>query len=359
MNKIPFSKDEMTVKYVIPGRRGRMDVPTFNSPVEPRENYKMGALTRNAHYIPDYKHIKTFTPRVVPDNEARAFLFDGGAPSNHPEGFKDMFGVNWIYVEVVGGSMEEPGKAPMLDDMNDWKDVLVWPDIDSWDWTGQQEISKDYIIKNGLALTPTIMTGYFERMISLMGFENAALAMIDDEQKEAVHAFLDKLSDLYCALIDKYIEYFPIDGVSIHDDWGSQRAPFFSLETVREMLVPHIKKVTAHAHAKGLFYDMHSCGQIELLIPAMIEAGVDSWTGQEMNDKKKLYHLYGDKMMIGVETPEIPADMSIEEIDHLAKEFVDEFVNPGAIAMIGFSSQIHHPHFIEALYQYSREKLGN
>lgn len=357
MNKIPFSESEMEIRYTIPGRRGRMDTPVFDAPITACENFKKAIFEKSPCFVPDYKHILNFTPRVVPDTEARGFVFDGGEPVSHPEGFLDMFGVKWLFIEVAGGSMVEPGH-PVLSDMNEWKEKIQWPDIDTWDWEGQLALSRDYIKNPELALAPTILTGYFERMISLMDFEGAAMAMIDEEQQEAVHGFLDRLADLYCGLIDKFVEYFHIDGICIHDDWGSQRSPFFSLETVRSMLVPHIRKVTLHAHGKGLFYDMHCCGQVEALIPAMVEAGVDSWSGQEMNDKAKLYHLYGRELMIGVDTPVIPEDMPREEVDRLAREYVEEFVNPGAPAMIGFASQIHHPYFIEALYRYSREKLS-
>ena len=37
-----------------------------------------------------------------------------------------------------------------------------------------------------------------------MEFENAALALIDDDEKEAVHRLFDKLCDLYDALFEKY-----------------------------------------------------------------------------------------------------------------------------------------------------------
>ena len=143
-----------------------------------------------------------------------------------------------------------------------------------------------------------------------------------------------------------------------HDDWGSQRAPFFSLDTVREMLVPPLSKVVKHVHSKGLFYDMHCCGQVEALLPAMIEAGVDSWSGQPMNDKAMLYHKYGKEILIGVETPDIPEDMPDAQVDEIAKKYVEEFMVPGAPAMIGFSSQILNPYFFEAVYRYSREKAG-
>ena len=70
---------------------------------------------------------------------------------------------------------------------------------------------------------------------------------------------------------------------------GSQRAPFFSPETCAEMIVPAMKRFTDHAHAKGLFTDLHSCGHIEKQVPNIIAAGWDSWGGMPMNDRAMLY----------------------------------------------------------------------
>ena len=307
---------------MIPGARGRIDLPVYEAPVTAGENMLRAIFDKAPVFMPNYRYFLGFNPRIFPDAEARASIRDGGEPKVHPEGFPDMFGITWVFVEVAGGSMVKPG-APLLSTMNEWKEKVVWPDIDSWDWEGQKALSREFVADPELAVMPTIYTGYFERMISMMDFEGAAMALIDEEQQDAVHEFLDRLAELYCRIIDKYVEYFPIDGICVHDDWGSQRAPFFSLDTVKEMLVPHIRKVTEHAHSKGLFYDMHCCGQVENLIPAMIEAGVDSWSGQPMNDKGKLYHQYGREILIGVDTPDIPEDMPEETVYEIARKYAN------------------------------------
>ena len=353
-------EDELgTVRYLLKGTRGRVDLPIYDGPITAGECIIQSMLgDKNPPYMPNYRFLKTMTPRINPDNEARGFITDGGQPLFHPEGFPDMFGITWVFIPQVGGAMVKPG-APTLEDMNDWEDVVKWPDPEKWDWEYQKEVSKDHVNEKELALSPTIVNGYFERMISFMDFEGAALALIDDDQKDAVHAFLDRLADLYIQIIDLYCKHFPqIQGFTIHDDWGSQRAPFFSLNTAMEMLVPHMKKVADHIHSKGLFYDMHCCGQVEALIPAMIEIGVDCWSGQPMNDKIKLYDLYGDKILIGVETPSIPADMPDEEVAKIAKEFVDRLMVPGKPAMVSYNSDIHRPEFFKYVYEYSREKFG-
>ena len=351
-----FSEEEMKVRYILPGVRGRIDLPVYNAPVSPKEVMLEAIREKNPKYMPNYRYYQNFCPKIFPDIEARGFNLDGQPVARHPEGFNDMFGIKWNFVEVVGGAMVEPGH-PLLDDMNEWEKKISWPDPSKWDWEGQRKISESFIHENDLLLCPTIMNGYFERLISMMDFENAAVALIDDEQKNAVHAFLDRLADLYIRIIDLYRKYFPeVAGFTIHDDWGSQRAPFFSLETVEEMLVPHMRKVADHLHKCGLIYDMHCCGKVEKLLPAMIEIGVDSWSGQPMNDKVALYHAYGDKILIGIETPVISENMGNDEVDAIAKKYVDEFFVPGKPGMIGFSSEIKNQRFFESVYRYSRKK---
>ena len=52
-----------------------------------------------------------FTPRVIPDNVARGFVFEGARfDANTEGGGPDMFGVEWEYIKTVGGSMVRPGK---------------------------------------------------------------------------------------------------------------------------------------------------------------------------------------------------------------------------------------------------------
>ena len=55
--------------------------------------------------------------------------------------------------------------------------------------------------------------GMFERLISFMDFEGALVALIDDEQKKAVHELFDKLADLYIAMIQKYIDALDVQEV--------------------------------------------------------------------------------------------------------------------------------------------------
>ena len=118
-----------------------------------------------------------------------------------------------------------------------------------------------------------------------MDFEEAAVAMIDEDQQEAVKDLFDKLADLYIELIKKFQSVFgkeQIAAVCLHDDWGHQRGIFFSADTIREMVVPYMKKVVDFIHAEGMIAECHSCGKVDPLLPVKPLPGpwrIFSWNG--------------------------------------------------------------------------------
>jgi hypothetical protein len=334
MPKIAFERKEVDSDLTYPAMfPGMPPNKKYNTPITPKENYRLLYSRKLPVWLPVSADSAMMTPRIDPDNIARAFAFEANPLS--PEemvGGKDRHGIDWVYVPSAGGSMVKPGN-PVLKDVNDWEKVIQFPDIEAWDWEGSAKSNEEYLdgVKDRF-FTITILTGFFERLISFMDFENAAVALIDEDQQDAVHALFSKLADLYIKMIDKYHQYFKPDCISLHDDWGSQRSPFFSLNTVLEMIVPYIKRVVDHCHSLGIFYDQHSCGKNEKLVPAYIAAGVDSWSGQTMNDKDWIYENYGDKLILGIEpdisidffapNPVLPTD---EESAEAARKFINKF----------------------------------
>jgi uroporphyrinogen-III decarboxylase len=204
-----------------------------------------------------------------------------------------------------------------------------------------------------------IMNGYFERLISFMDFEGAALAMIDEDQQDAVKSLFDALSDLYIKIVDKFIEHFHAEAFCVHDDWGSQAAPFFSPATCKEMVVPAMRKLTDHIHSRGCWADLHSCGNVGKQVPNMIAAGWDSWSGMPMNDTHALYEKYGDQILIGVIPEAFPEDASEEVQREYARKYVDKFVNPEKPTFVNlYGASVLTPAYREELYKLSRLKYS-
>ena len=56
----------------------------------------------------------TLIPRIIPDNIALGFVIDADPLDLKDAGGKDFFGIEWVYVEKVGGSMVQPGNPKVL-----------------------------------------------------------------------------------------------------------------------------------------------------------------------------------------------------------------------------------------------------
>jgi hypothetical protein len=361
MTKPQFNSKELKVTGETMNIFGGPNLAVFDSPFTGKE--ATDAVFRREPYsqvLLGVADAVIFSPGVNPDNIARAFAYDGGfVPGvSNLTGGADMFGIEWEYVPVAGGSMVRPG-IPLLEDANDWPEKLVWPDIDSWDWEGAKTLNAGYLSSPNSNYC-WFLNGYFERLISFMEFEGAIIALVDDDQKDAVKAFFEKLTDLYIRIFDKYFEYFPeIDVMYFHDDWGSQKNTFFAPGVAEEMIVPYMKKLTDHIRARGKRSELHSCGQNQLQVPNYIAAGWDAWTPQAMNDTEKLYELYGDKILIGV-VPEIydAENTSEEEQRALARAYADKYCNPDKPSFLNMYAAVGvgilTPPYWEELYKQSR-----
>lgn len=270
------------------------------STLTPRENFLRFLRNETPQWLPGNRDLKRFNPSLIPGNVARGMVIQQHPVPVSEYGGTDNFGVNWIFDAAAGGSMEVRPLLSSLDELEDWENTVTFPDLSSYDWEGCAKENAEYLNTDKL-LYATIFSGYFERLISFVGFENAAVALIDEDMEESVHALLDRLTDVYIEQIALMKKYFNVEFLDFHDDWGTQRAPMFSPAVHQEMIVPHLKKLVEGAHAHGVYLEQHSCGLIEPLIPGLISTGIDTWRGQAVNDKKMLVDKYGDRFKFGVE----------------------------------------------------------
>jgi hypothetical protein len=354
-----FDKKEMKMvgrmPSFVPGSEG---VPVFDFPMSAKEAYKR-TIENKIVWIPYGVETGVFTPQIIPDNIARGFVIEKNMMPPEEYGGFDMFGIEWEFVPVAGGSMEKPGNPHPLEDANDWKEKIVFPDINSWDWDKSGRENKEFL-DNGKANMFWFLNGAgFERLISFFGFEGAAMALIDEEQIDAVKDLLAALTDLHKRLVDCAIETYGdgISGFTYHDDWGSQRSPFFSFEVGKEVFVPYWKELTSYIKSKGMIADLHSCGKIEAQVENIIEGGWQSWSPMNINDTKMLYEKYGDRILIGVCDSPIPQGATPEQKKQQAMDFVKNYYSPekpSAFSLI-YSPECEDDAYFEGLYEASRQ----
>ena len=345
---IPFEENELRIIDELPSFMG----PNFpgtklrDTPVVWRENVL--AMFRDKH--PYWMPLPSDQTMVVPE------LYNNNLGRGMGSDITDCFGLEWEWVPSAGGSIVRPGSGVLMEDVNEWKEKVVIPNIDEWDWEGAVETTK---IDRRVFTVVSFINGFcFERLISFMEFAPAAMALLDDDQIPAIHELFDALSDFAIKLVDKFCAYWPsLDGFNIHDDWGSQHAPFFSEKIANELFLPYMKKVCDHIHSKGRYVTLHSCGHTEGRIETIIAAGFDAWDPQPMNDTHKLWEEYGDQIVIAV-IPEAfdPETTSEEEQRQRARAFAEKFCVPGKPAQLGhYAREFLTPVFSDELYKTSRQ----
>lgn len=195
------------------------------------------------------------------------------------KGGKDWFGVEWKYVENIHAPCTAPGFV-MFEEAEEWRSVLKFPDLDAIDWERNAELLSRELDPDK-ANSFVLFNGCFERLHSLMGFENALCAMLTEP--EEISDLINAIADFKIRLIDKLITYYPVDTIVYHDDWGTNDNTFFSVDMYEELLFEPTKRIVDFVHSKGKFFTLHCCGRVEKLVPYMLKLNIDSWESAQMN----------------------------------------------------------------------------
>ncbi|QSX07657.1 hypothetical protein J0B03_07390 [Alkalibacter rhizosphaerae] len=374
MSRPAFSEKEFEVKGMYPGVEcfevmgAPMSVPEspeYDRPISVRENWKLLFEGNKPYWIPETGWIFCdqiqFRPRICPDNVANHQVFDGGPQYDYTTlgkvSHSHWFDLDWEWDYSISGATVVGG-SPKVPDINRWEEYVEIPKMEDMDWDLHLEENREYLKVDKLRELG-IQAGLWERLMGLMDVSNAAIALVDDDQKEGVHRFFSKLCDFYDAYITKMKELYDLDAVYFHDDWGHQRAPFFSMDTVREMLLPYLKRIVETTHKNGMYFEHHSCGKAQDLMPVFIEAGVDMWCGQcEINDQDMLAQKYKDApIIVGVGNPNVPIDATVEEVKKIAYDWVERYKNCKVAAIFGLDPNFPTENFQlfrRYVYEYSR-----
>lgn len=350
MERKAFSKEELEIiRYNMPLRAGDQGAPVFRRPISPKKNLNLLFKGETPYWLPVIGmrgwDLQPFRPRLFPDNVATHLVYDAEPQIQYDSMItKGWFDLDWEYVPVAMGATVHPG-APKVPSAENWEDYITLPDVDQLDWERSSEINKDFLRTDNMRQI-AFLSCLWERLISLMDVENAAVALIDEDEKEGVHRLFDQLCQMYDKMIEYSVKYYDIDMVLWHDDWGTQNSTFFSPAVHREMILPYMKRIVDSCHKRGIRFELHSCGLNETLVPNMIEAGVDLWCGQEVNDFEKLAHQYKDAPIVfGVPCPVLPEGATEEDAHQVAKDFLQKYEGCKVVA--------------SCLFSYPSEMMGN
>ncbi len=180
--------------------------------------------------------------------------------------------------------------------------IRNWKDFESYPWPRIETLNTAPLEWAGRNLPDGMkafdLSGqFFECLNWLLGYEGLFMMMYDDP--EFLRAVLDKVADAYLAYTRLLCDFDCIGAIWAADDMGFKTQTLVSPEWLKENIIPLHKKAAAIAHEKGKLYFLHSCGQVDSLMDAMIsEVGIDSKHSfeDEIMPVADFYRRYGGRV---------------------------------------------------------------
>ena len=249
----------------------------------------------------------------------------------------------------------------VLSEVINWEKELVLPDIES---LGLKENAAGYVRDENLVVGGHLDSACFEQLHMLEGFEQALIDLITEPA--ACRNLFEALVDFELNIFKKQHSLYNFDYILYHDDWGTQRGPFFSIDLFKEAILPPTIRLAKGIKAQGVKLVFHNCGLIDNFIPFLVEdIGADGLQIQTINNIEHIISTYGDRVTVEYRRPDpyllFNPNTTLDQVRDLARTVVDTYgahTNPGsgAVCTINAPNEEVYYAFDEEMVKYSLEK---
>ena len=264
-----------------------------------------------------YLNDKAFYSKL--GNHINMVCYDGylSEVPGKPGYWRDDFGVLWNRNGADKDIGVIEGRVLKSTDRSSYK----FPEID------EAKIRKEYedMIKNAEDKFCFGAIGFsmYERAWTLRGIEDLLADMI--EAPEFVEDLLDAITEHNLKIIDIGLEY-NIDGFHFGDDWGQQKGLIMGPNYWRKFIKPRMATMYARIKSKGLIVSQHSCGDIQEIMPDLIDIGLDIYqTFQpEIYNMREIKQKFGNNLTFwgGISTQRLLPFATPEEVKKVTRETI-------------------------------------
>ncbi len=252
-----------------------------------------------------------------PPNPANNFV--RGNRHRGMDEMQDRFGTCILWPEDQIAAMPHvTNDNKVIDDICEWKDQLVIPDIvgetsDPALWEPFKQRIEEIKASGSLAMA-FMPTGVFERLHFLMGFEDTLMNFL--LEPEDMMDLCNAIGEYRFQLTKLIVDNLHPDVILTHDDWGSKNSLFVSPDTWREFIKPQYVKQCKYMKDHGVIIMHHSDSFCEPIVEDMVELGIDIWQGAlPQNDIPKLQKQLAGRMVLmgGIDAAIVDRKDSTEE----------------------------------------------
>ena len=254
----------------------------------------MTKITRRENILRAYRHeMPYFIPSITDVDMCIPTALEEGPTCIGKS--KDGWGVTWLLLEGQMGPMPDETAPVVLEDVTQWKEVVHFPDVETYDWQAAADADTASWDRENKISNVILVNGMWERFDALCGFENALCNLL--LEPEASFELMSAIADHKITYLKKIKQYYNPDKIQLHDDYGSEKSMFFSVDTWREIMKPNLKKIVDACHELGMLYEHHSCGYIVPILDDFVELGIDAWNPvQNPNNPNELIKKYQGKL---------------------------------------------------------------
>ena len=351
-NKISFGGAQVTA-------------PAFDTPISARENFRNAALRSDPKWVPvSYTDIQTLLINEMADEKPATGSKPGvqlgprfTAMPQFDYIFLDAFGNSWSWVKQAGGAMLTPG-TKVLEDICDWEKVIKFPSFGDWNFreTAGQFMKNRYDPDKVMHIN--INQGLTEMLVAFLGGYEEGMTALAIEP-EACRDFFERFAAFMIEFYDYLAALYPVDFVTYHDDWGTERDTFFSEKMMEELVYEPTKRIVDHIKGEGKIFELHTCGKIERFMPYMCDLGIDLLQIQRRaNDMPALKREYGGRIgfCTTIEGMITGVRYTDDEVVEMVRKTVDLYGKGGGLYPWLFESNPERVWLIASeLYCYSKE----
>lgn len=153
--------------------------------------------------------------------------------------------------------------------------ITSYEDFYRYEWpVFTDEMLEDYYyvsehLPDGMGMFVANGDGFLEVVMNnLIGYESMCVMMF--EEPELIKDVMDKAGEIIFDACVKMLDVPKSAGIFMGDDMGFTTSTLFAPDFYRTHNLPWHKKLAQAAHEKNQLYLLHSCGQLESIMPDLI-----------------------------------------------------------------------------------------
>ena len=181
--------------------------------------------------------------------------------------------------------------------MDDWLKIKPWYQFSEArfgaDW---ERVAREHLAA-GRVVTVSIPGG-FDEPRQLMG--EAALCMAYYDTPELIHDMLATMGETAFRVLERVSATVQVDMLSVHEDMAGKSGPLVGPKQIRDFIAPYYRRVWDMLAERGVrLFDQDSDGNMDSVIPAFLEAGVNCMHPMEPAagmDIVKIREQYGTRL---------------------------------------------------------------